>query len=205
MEDLEKSKFYPFLINLNRMLMEYDELGVPHKSGEDLIKWYIEATKKNTIIYKSKKDGSNDNETYKKYRKHVYWIDLGANIGSEFGGYHYAVVIKESKCTAVIVPFTSRKLCTPGWLAEDDVLVDIGTVMGGRGYEVPAYACVSRIQSVSKKRLDRCSDGNGFVDIKLTDEQMDLIDNMIKSKLTKPMKKTDPLPEEFLILEEADS
>lgn len=185
MDSLKDSPFYGKFIQLNEELCEYDKYAKKYKTAKDLINWYVESATKNRLIFKSKKeDDLQNNETFKKYRQHVYWINLGANIGSEFGGYHYAVVLHQTDTTAVIIPLTSKKKKLPGWLIGDDTIVDIGPVRGKDGIEVAAYACISRIQSVSKKRLDRCGNKHeGYVDIKLSDAQMDLIDKMVVKTL----------------------
>ena len=72
-----------------------------------------------------------DQELYKKNRQNVYWINFGRNIGSEFQDYHYALVIYESKYTALVVPLTSKKDHTPKWIEENkEVIVDIGKIEG---------------------------------------------------------------------------
>lgn len=183
--DIEKSKFLEQFKNLNDNLYEYDGIGVKHKTAYNLLYWFIESTKKNSIIYENKKDEkAADQETYKKYRQHVYWINLGENIGSEFGGYHYAIVIKESKYTSLIVPLTSKKEKTPQWIIEDDAIVDLGLVKGYPNVDKECYACISLIQAVSNKRLDRCGNRrDGYFNVEISNEQMDMIDEMVKNKL----------------------
>lgn len=185
--DIQKSRFFNKLCELDKALLLYDKIRVHNKSSYDLLNWFIEVTKKNNIIYSKKQLGEDkDQETFKKYRQHVYWINFGINIGTEFDDYHYAVVIKESKYTAVVVPLTSKKDKIPKWVLEDDAIVDLGLVKGYPSIDKECYACISLIQCVSKKRLDRCGNKNdGYFDIEITNKQMDEIDNMIKNKLTK--------------------
>lgn len=110
---------------------------------------------------------------------------FGENIGSEFGGYHYAIVIHESKYTAIIAPLTSKKERTPKWVLEDDLVVDMGMVKGYPTEDKECFACVSLLQSVSKKRLDRCGNKKDeFFDIEISNEQMDLIDHVIANNFT---------------------
>ena len=76
----------------------------------DCLNWFIEHVTKNHHILKSKKSKEQiDTEINKKPRGHVYWVEFGINIGSEFNNPHYAVVVKESKYTSVVVPLTSKK------------------------------------------------------------------------------------------------
>ena len=80
----------------------------------------------------------------------------------------------KSKCTAIIVPLTSKKEHAPNWIIENkDTIVDLGVVEGYPDESKECYACTFMLQTVSKKRLDRCGNKrHGYFDIKISDQQM---------------------------------
>ena len=173
---LEKSKM------LYHNVLELKKVDIDNNYCANLFDWFNEIVLKNIAIYKSKKSNTvQDQETYKKTRQKVYWINLGRNIGSEFQDYHYAVVIYESKYTAIIVPLTSKKEHEPEWIIENkNVIVDLGIVEGYPDESKECYACAFMLQTVSKKRLDRCGNKrDGYFEIKISDKQMSMICNKI--------------------------
>ena len=139
-----------------------------------------EVVQKNIAIKKSIDRGMSQ-EKYKKVRQHVYWINFGRGVGSEFQDYYYALVILEAEHTALVVPLTSKKEHDPKWIENNkDVIVDLGVVEGYPEENKECYACTFLLQSVSKKRLDRCgTKAEGYFDIKITDEQMKSVCNKI--------------------------
>ena len=173
---LEKSKM------LHHNVLELKKVDIDNNYCANLFDWFNEIVLKNIAIYKSKKSNTvQDQETYKKTRQKVYWINLGRNIGSEFQDYHYAVVIYESKYTAIIVPLTSKKEHEPEWIIENkNVIVDLGIVEGYPDESKECYACAFMLQTVSKKRLDRCGNKRDvYFEIKISDKQMSMICNKI--------------------------
>jgi uncharacterized protein YifN (PemK superfamily) len=150
----------------------------------NFINWILEMTDKNRIIYENKDNKEKkDHEIYKKYRQHVYWINFGKNIGSEFNDYHFAVVVRESYFTALVVPISTEKENTPDWKIKEDLIIPIGE-LNLPNEKKPSYAMIHQMQVVSKKRLDRCGDKkNGYYEVELTNPQMDLIDKAIKESL----------------------
>ena len=173
---LEKSKM------LYHNVLELKKVDIDNNYCANLFDWFNEIVLKNIAIYKSKKSNTvQDQETYKKTRQKVYWINLGRNIGSEFQDYHYAVVIYESKYTAILVPLTSKKEHEPEWIIENkNVIVDLGIVEGYPDESKECYACAFMLQTVSKKRLDRCGNKrDGYFEIKISDKQMSMICNKI--------------------------
>lgn len=138
---------------------------------------------KNKIIYNNKGQNKDDHEVFKKYRQHVYWIDFGKNIGSEFNDYHFAVVIKESYFTALVVPISTEKEETPEWKKNEELIIPIGELNLPREGK-SSYAMIHQMQVVSKKRLDRIgSKQEGYIDVELNNNQMNLIDDAIKKYL----------------------
>ena len=183
---LEKSKI------LFSNILELKKLDINNNFCSELLDWFNEVVLKNISIYASKSSKEKmDQELYKKNRQNVYWINFGRNIGSEFQDYHYALVIYESKYTALVVPLTSKKDHTPKWIEENkEVIVDIGKIEGYPDDSKECYACTFMIQSVSKKRLDRCGyKKDGYFQIKVTDKQMkmvcDKISEITYNKITK--------------------
>ena len=173
MKELQDKKLLDKCNNIYNTILQLKKLDIDNYFCANLLDWFNEVATKNIAIYQSKKTGM-DQEQYKKYRKHVYWIDFGRNIGSEFQDCHFAIVLYETKYTAIVVPLTSKKEHTPTWIAENkDVIVDLGMVNGFPTEDKECYACTFLLQTVSKKRLSKYgSKSEGYYDIELTDEQM---------------------------------
>ena len=171
---------------LNDALEKLNSLDFEDENFDiNALKWYIEHANKNYYIHESKQnEEKHDTEINKKPRSHVFWVEFGINIGSEFNEPHYAVVVKESKYTAIVVPLTSKKDKVPKWIQDDDAIIPIGKVDGFEDNETKCYACISMIRSVSKCRLSSKVDGK-FVKLKLLPEQMDKIDRVINNRFTK--------------------
>lgn len=182
MRELRNDKLLDKSKQLFQDILQLKKLDIDNNYCANLLDWFDEVVLKNIAIYKSKKDiNQQDQETYKKTRQKVYWINFGRNIGSEFQDYHYAVVLFESKYTAIVVPLTSKKEHEPNWILEHkDVIVDLGIVEGYPDDSKECYACTFMLQTVSKKRLDRCGNKReGYFDIKISNVQMESICNKI--------------------------
>lgn len=78
-------------------------------------------------------------------RKAVVWVDFGYNIGTEFGGRHPAIILKNLKDSLIVIPLSSQCPKTMDY----SVLVD--KVYGFP--EMPRWANVTRITRVSLSRL----------------------------------------------------
>lgn len=170
---------------LNDSLEKLNSLEFENKNFDiDTLKWFIEHVNKNYYIHESKlNEEKHDTEINKKPRSHVFWVEFGINIGSEFNEPHYAVVVKESKYTAIVVPLTSKKEKVPKWIQDDDAIIPIGIIDGFENGETECYACISLIRSVSKRRLSLKVNGK-FLKLKLLPEQMDKIDAVINNRFT---------------------
>lgn len=185
---LEKSK------KIFSDILQLKKIDIDNYYCANLLDWFDEVVLKNIAIHKSKKDrNQQDQELYKKGRQKVYWINFGRNVGSEFQDYHYAVVLFESKYTAIVVPLTSKKEHDPKWIIEHkDVIVDLGKVEGYPNESKECYACTFMLQSVSKKRLDRCGNKtDGYFNIQISDEQMNAICNKINEIVYNNIKSID--------------
>lgn len=181
------NKRYEYLFNeLNVALEKLSSLDLQdNKLDIETLQWFIEHVNKNYYIHESKlNETKKDTENNKKPRSHVYWVEFGINIGSEFNNPHYAVVVKESKYTAIVVPLTSKKEEMPKWIQNDDAVIPIGKVEGFDTNDTECYACISLIRSVSKRRLSSKVNGK-FVKLKLSSTQMDKIDQVINNRFTK--------------------
>lgn len=178
MKELRNNKLLGKSKSLFHNIIELKRLDIDNYYCANLLDWFNEIVLKNIAIHKSKKSKTQiDQELYKKSRQKVYWINFGRNIGSEFQDYHYAVVLYETKYTAIVVPLTSKKEHDPYWIEENkDIIVDLGVVRGYPNESKECYACTFMLQTVSKKRLDRCGNKTtGFFNIKISDEQMKAI------------------------------
>lgn len=117
----------------------------------------------------------------RRRRARVYWIDFGVNIGSEFNYPHFCVVIKESYYTALVVPLSSIKEETSDWKNNEDLIVEIGCIEDLPLDKKPCYALINQMRSVSKQRLSNFRYKGQYYDLRLTNDQMDLIDKKISS------------------------
>lgn len=183
MEELNNSKLQQKINAIYKNILKLKKVEVDNNYCAKLLDWFNEVICKNIAIYNSKKDEEAvDQELYKKERQHVYWIDFGRNIGSEFCDCHFAIVIFESKYTALVIPLTSKKEHSPAWIEENkDCLVDLGVIEGYPKESKECYACVFMAQSVSKKRLSRYGDKKTgeYFDIKLSNQQMEAVCNKL--------------------------
>lgn len=173
--------------NIKEELLALNDLKEKMDDGDyvkNYLEWIKETVTKNRILYESKyNEAKKDQELYKKERGKLYWINFGINIGSEFQKYHYAVVLYESKYTALIVPLSSKKEEIQQWKIDDNLIIELGEISDFEEKK-PCYALINQLQSVSKKRLDRIGKKPNYKNIKLSPEQMNMIDNAVISALT---------------------
>ncbi|WP_050613368.1 type II toxin-antitoxin system PemK/MazF family toxin [Bacillus testis] len=154
--------------------------------GEDLTNWLLEIGIKNKIIHLFKNNPpKRDKEMVRRRRSEVYWVDFGVNIGSEFNYPHFCVVIKEFTYHAIVVPISSMKEEEKDWKSVDNLYMEIGPLKDLPEKQTDSYAVVSQIKSVSKQRLSSYKHKGKFIKMKLTDEQMDKIDQAILDLATK--------------------
>ena len=78
-------------------------------------------------------------------RKAVIWVDFGYNIGTEFGGRHPAIILKNLKDSLVVIPLSSQMP------KNMDYSVKVDKVYGFP--EMPRWANVTRIAQVSLSRV----------------------------------------------------
>ena len=78
-------------------------------------------------------------------RKAVVWVDFGYNIGTEFGGRHPAIILKNLKDSLIVIPLSSQEPKTM------DYSVKVEKVYG---YPLmPRWANVTHITQVSLSRV----------------------------------------------------
>lgn len=78
-------------------------------------------------------------------RKAVVWVDFGFNIGTEFGGRHPAIILKNLKESLIVIPLSSQQPKSMDY----NILVD--KVYGFP--LMPRWANVTRITQVSLSRV----------------------------------------------------
>lgn len=176
-------------VKLKQNLLFFDGKNFANDQAYSInfLKWIYEITEKNKYIHLKKK--VKDLETIRRRRQNVYWLDFGKNIGSEFNDWHFAVVIRESLYTAVVVPLSTEKETVSDWKKEEDLIIPIGVLDDLPKDKKPCYAMIHQIQVVSKQRLN--SFGNkrdGYIEIKLGHHQMDKIDDAIRLHFVKQIK-----------------
>lgn len=78
-------------------------------------------------------------------RKAVVWVDFGYNIGTEFGGRHPAIILKNLKDSLIVIPLSSQPP------KNMDYTIPVDKVYGFP--LMPRWANVTRITQVSLSRL----------------------------------------------------
>ncbi|MCM3165101.1 type II toxin-antitoxin system PemK/MazF family toxin [Metabacillus litoralis] len=169
------------------MMYFYDK--DPEYAGK-MADWFYEVGVKNKLIHLFRNNANkSDKEMVRRRRSRVYYIDFGVNVGSEFNYPHFCVVVSEFKYHSVVVPLsTVKETDTDGWKKdEDNLFIEIGEVENFPLEQKDCYAVVSKIREVSKQRLSDYKHPvtKKFIELKLTDEQMDKVDAAITKLCTK--------------------
>lgn len=154
------------------------------KQALNLLDWHNESIIKNKIINNKKRKGNNP-EYVKRSRGNVYWTQLGENVGSELNGNHFSAVIYDSYYTSIVVPISSKKDNEGKWKKKEDLVVDIGKLNDLPNEKPESYAMIHQMRTVSKKRLSTYTYKGKRLNIKLTNEQLNIIDKAIKENLVK--------------------
>lgn len=119
-------------------------------------------------------DNTKENKNNIRIKK-VYYVDFGFNIGSEFRGKHYCVVLKIQGGTATIIPLTSKSKKNMG-------AVDLGTI-NKLSKEIKSYALINQIQTISKSRLNTPIINGKLENINLTGKQFRKLKEELKNYL----------------------
>lgn len=171
-------KIEPIIQNLKKFHPQFIEKAL------NLLNWHHESIIKNKIIH-SKKSSGNNPEFVRRPRGHVYWTNFGENVGSEFNGNHFSVVIYDSYYTSIVAPISSKKDNEGKWKKKEDLVVDIGKLNDLPNDKPESYAMIHQMRTVSKKRLSTYTYEGKRLNIKLTNEQLNIIDKAIKENLVK--------------------
>ncbi|MBS4161609.1 type II toxin-antitoxin system PemK/MazF family toxin [Klebsiella pneumoniae] len=126
-----------------------------------------------------------DPKRLKRYKRgDIVLAHFGFNVGAEFGGLHYAVVVKnDSKSNPMlnVIPLSSLKEGqTPDDLHPETVY--LGNISGLN--DKKSFAKMNQMRPISKLRIFKPKKANHQA-FKLTDDQMDLIDEKIVKMFTK--------------------
>lgn len=117
-------------------------------------------------------------------RGEIVFAHFGFNVGSEYGGMHYAVVIRNSSKTNPIVnvvPLTSLEENESEELIHKDN-VFLGEIKGLNNKK--AVAIPNQLRPISKIRVFKPRKQTDHV-FKLSSEQLDIIDDKIRRMYTK--------------------
>lgn len=169
------------VIKMNKQLMALQKVieNMEEKRGDIFLEWLGTQTK--YLVWEQ----TFDPLKLKKYKRgEVVLAHFGFNVGAEYGGMHWAVVVKKDKKSNPIlnvVPLSSLKEGqTEADLHPDEVY--LGKIDGIN--EKESFAIPNQMRPVSKIRVfkPRLSSETPIV---LTDEQLDAIDEKIKKMYTK--------------------
>ncbi|HHV12521.1 MAG TPA: type II toxin-antitoxin system PemK/MazF family toxin [Clostridiales bacterium] len=103
---------------------------------------YVISVKKSTIPYQ---DVEVITRSLVLIRKSVVWVEFGFNVGTEFGGSHPAIILKNLKDSLIVIPLSSKQPKN----TEYNVYVD--KVYGFP--PMPRWANITRIAQVSLSRV----------------------------------------------------
>ncbi|NNV06897.1 type II toxin-antitoxin system PemK/MazF family toxin [Geobacillus sp. C56-T2] len=166
---------------MNKQLMELQKIieNMDEKRGKIFIEWL--GTQNKYLVWEETFDPSYL-RAYK--RSEIVLAHFGFNVGAEFGGMHYAVVIRDSSKNNPVVNVVPLSSLDENE-TEQDVHKDsvfLGTIEGLN--EKRAVAIPNQMRPISKIRIFKPKKAKDDV-FKLTSEQMDLIDEKIRRMYTK--------------------
>lgn len=175
--------------NLDKLSMIVKKM--PIKSGGNFIDWIrIRAD------YLGKESDFNPQALKAYSRGEVIFVNLGFNIGAEYGGEHFGVVIADSNKANPginIVPLTSYKDKREGEdlqpLTEEEIKASLhsNSVYLGNISDInekKSIALVDQMQYISKIKVKSPKSRSQQV-IKVTNEHLDLLDEKIRKVYTK--------------------
>ena len=150
-------------------------MGKSAKTQQILYDWLLKWGR-----YISRESGF-DPKTLPRYKRgDVLYVDFGFNIGAEYGGIHYAVVVepdnKKSSGNILVVPLTSIE---KGKSQADVNGVDVyvgDDVIDGSGFATVAKP--NQVRAISKMRIIKPLSGKSKLK-RLTGEQLQLIDDKL--------------------------
>lgn len=140
-----------------------------------LLKYIIFLLKKNKEIEENKLAGGINNLKLEKFpakRGEIFLVDFGYNIGTEFRYMHYCVVLKVNRYMATVLPLTSKN-------KNNLTTINLG-VINKLGSNINSYGLLNQIRSISRARLIRPTINGNRAFIKLSANQLNIIDNELK-------------------------
>ena len=150
-------------------------LSRPPKTQEILIAWL----NKWAALLRSEESFPKDRLPRLPFYKrgNIVYADLGFNVGAEFGGVHYAVVIERNNGkkseNLLVVPLTSK---TPGKpIYKTDVM--LGNVIND---QTETVAKPSQVRAISKMRIIKLVVDDNLKRVKLNNEQLQRIDDQLQ-------------------------
>lgn len=162
------------LIALQKVIEQMDE-----KRGTIFIDWL--KTNNNYLVWE---ENFNPNYLRAYKRAEIVLAHFGFNVGAEYGGMHYAVVVKDSSKSnpnVNVVPLSSLEEGeTEADTHKDRVFLGIISGLNQK----QAVAIPDQMRPMSKIRIFKPKKAKENV-FKLTSDQMDLIDEKIKRMYTK--------------------
>lgn len=169
------------IINMNKQLMNLQKVieNMGEKRGNIFINWL--ETQNKYLVWEEKFDPAYL-RAYK--RSEIVLANFGFNVGAEYGGMHYAVVVRDSSKNnpnVNVVPLSSLEEGE----AEADTHKDrvfLGVIQGLN--EKNAVAIPDQLRPVSKLRIHKPRKAKDSV-FKLTTEQMDSMDEKVRKLYTK--------------------
>lgn len=114
-------RYYHFDENTNQYIISVKKSNVPNNDIEIIIRSLV-------LI-----------------RKAVIWVDFGYNIGTEFGGRHPAIILKNLKNSLMVIPLSSQMPKTMDYSVKVDRVYGFPTM--------PRWVNVTRITQVSLSRV----------------------------------------------------
>lgn len=162
------------LMALEQVIKEMDE-----KRGKIYLDWL--KTQNKYLVWE---EGFDPTYLRKYKRSEIVLANFGFNVGAEYGGMHYAVVVRDSSKTNPninVVPLSSLEdEEDPNEIHKDRVSLGVIEDINQKN----AVAIPDQMRSISKIRIfkPRKSKDRAF---KLTNDQMDLIDEKIRKLYTK--------------------
>ena len=131
----EKNKIITSYIEDKIIELESVSMYVPNENKEKLLMAFMNRNEDIEIIARS----------LVLIRKAVVWVDFGYNIGTEFGGRHPAIILKNLKDSLIVIPLSSQEPKAMDYNVKVDKVY---------GYPLmPRWANVTRITQVSLSRV----------------------------------------------------
>jgi mRNA interferase MazF len=168
-------------IKMNKQLMDLQKVieNMDEKRGKIFIDW-LETNNKYLVW----EENFNPSFLRAYKRSEIVLANFGFNVGAEYGGMHYAVIIKDSSKNnpnVNVVPLSSLEAGeTEADTHKDRVF--LGVIEGLN--EKNAVAIPDQMRPISKLRVHKPRKAKDDV-FKLSTDQMDLIDEKIRRMYTK--------------------